>query len=156
MNEPAIIVSHGPVSDKGHERLLCKPPNGNAFWRRVRVGSPEECWPWTGAKHKQGYGLYGAGPKRAHRVAWTLVHGEIPPGLQVLHRCDNPPCVNPGHLLLGTALDNQQDKAAKGRHWQQKKTHCPQGHEFTPENTYLPPSGGRKCVQCRRDRKRAA
>lgn len=138
------------TSDNGPVALLGKvAKNANLFWQHVKVGDPSECWLWTGSKHKQGYGLYGAGPRRAHRIAWTLIHGEIPPGLQVLHRCDNPPCVNPAHLFLGTDKDNHQDKAAKGRHWQQKKTACPQGHPYTPENTYTPPSGGRHCRICK-------
>lgn len=57
----------------------------------------------------------------AHRFGWTLANGEIPPGMCVLHRCDNPPCVNPTHLFLGDRRDNAIDMIAKGRHWAQRK-----------------------------------
>jgi hypothetical protein len=110
------------------------------------------CWLWTGVKLSTGYGTVRWQSKqwRAHRLVWTLTNGPIPEGLDVLHHCDTPLCVNViTCLFLGTDKDNHQDKAKKGRHWQQKKTHCPQGHAYTPENTYIPPSGGRHCCICK-------
>lgn len=89
------------------------------FWSKVRVTSG--CWEWMSRRNSAGYGqLYmsEAGRRktwRAPRVAWLLSHGPIPPGLFVLHRCDNPPCVNPDHLFLGNTMDNAQDMMAKGR-----------------------------------------
>lgn len=76
------------------------------------------CWLWTGNKNMCGYGVSRYQDKKigAHRLSWLLLRGEIPVGLHVLHRCDNPPCVNPDHLFLGTQRDNNADKISKGRH----------------------------------------
>jgi hypothetical protein len=87
------------------------------FWSRVAVQDPMGCWVWQGGTC-EGYGMLrteGSVVDRAHRVSWRLTHGSIPDGLCVLHRCDNPPCVNPAHLFLGTRADNNEDKKRKGR-----------------------------------------
>lgn len=88
------------------------------FWRHVKRGSDSECWVWTG----QTVGRYGRmrssdGERLvpAHRVAYELLVGPIPSGLRVLHRCDNPPCCNPAHLLVGTQAENMNDMRTKGR-----------------------------------------
>ncbi len=90
-------------------------------------------------------------PTRAHRLAWIYTHGPIADGLHVLHKCDVRLCVRPGHLFLGTEADNMADRDAKGRNYQKSKTHCPQGHEYTPENTYYAASrpGWRRCRICK-------
>lgn len=76
------------------------------------------CWEWTGPAFRGGYGrVYFRGRTLyAHRVSWELANGRIPDGLWVLHHCDNPPCVRPDHLFLGTHADNMADMVAKGRH----------------------------------------
>jgi hypothetical protein len=87
--------------------------------------SPEAlsgCWLWTGAVKELGYGVIGLGTRqqgvaKAHRVAWELHNGPIPAGMNVLHYCDMPGCVNPNHLFLGTLSDNAKDCVAKGRNF---------------------------------------
>ena len=87
------------------------------FWAKVERG--QECWIWTGARRKgrfqYGRFLLDGKARLAHRIAWQLTNGPIPDGMCVLHRCDNPPCVNPEHLFLGTHADNMLDCSAKGR-----------------------------------------
>ena len=87
------------------------------FWQEVDKKSNKECWNWLGVKYKKGYGCFDkrTGERRAHRYSWKLHNGEIPDGLFVLHHCDNPSCVNPKHLWLGTAKDNTRDMMRKNR-----------------------------------------
>lgn len=84
------------------------------FWPHVATGPG--CWEWTRARNSGGYGtfVYPDG-QLAHRFSWIVSFGPIPDGLDVLHKCDNPPCVRPDHLFLGTDADNAADKVAKGR-----------------------------------------
>ncbi len=91
------------------------------FWDKVSLTSKESCWIWTGAKTRQGYGSFVVRSRPfetmlAHRVSWELHNGPIPGGMQVLHTCDNPPCINPAHLYLGNNDDNVADRMEKGRH----------------------------------------
>ena len=127
------------------------------------------CWLWAGTIGLDGYGIFvspkGVLPrtKRAHRAAWEEYRGSIAPGLLVCHKCDNPACVNPSHLFLGTATDNVRDAVTKGR-WRQtvpaeaarresarrrSKPYCIRGHARTPENIHVQKSGGWECLRCR-------
>ena len=82
-----------------------------------KTSSDRGCWAWTGTTSKDGRGRFGANYRSnlAYRVSWEIHKGTIPRGLFVLHKCDNPNCVNPEHLFLGTHQDNMDDKRAKGR-----------------------------------------
>lgn len=111
------------------------------------------CVKWSGACGERGHGMIRIRGKvvGAHRVSWMIANGDIPDGLFVLHRCDNPPCVKPSHLFLGTQADNMEDMRAKGRDRtgaaQKAKTHCPAGHPYDELNTYHY-RNRRICRQC--------
>lgn len=123
--------------------------------RSNRIRKTDSCWIWEGAKTTDGYGVYRSRGKNylVHRQAWTEAHGqEIPVGMVVCHTCDNPPCVNPDHLWLGTPLENNADKVRKNRHYTggaPKSETCKRNHEWTPENTIIGPDGKRRCRTCK-------
>jgi hypothetical protein len=116
----------------------------------LQVDKSADCWEWVGSKIPQGYGHihHNHADIYAHRASWIIYYGEIPNGLCVLHRCDNPSCVNPEHLFIGTIADNMHDRDAKGRNNKGKrypyiarhkhlKEFCKHGHELTPDNLYF-------------------
>lgn len=95
-----------------------KPSEPERFWSKVDRGGPDDCWNWTACAQREGYGRFMRRGRvwQATHVAWELHHGAPPPkGALVCHRCDNPRCVNPAHLFIGTHLDNRRDCVAKGR-----------------------------------------
>ncbi len=90
------------------------------FWPKVDWREANECWPWMGARNRNGYGRFGLArgrsPALSHRIAWQLANEkEIPQGMFVCHRCDNPPCCNPAHLFLADHGGNMADMTRKGR-----------------------------------------
>lgn len=95
------------------------------FWSKVDMRGRDECWMWMGGYRNPkigngsafGYGSFklGRGMIQSHRLAYCLIHGAIPPGMGVLHNCDNPSCCNPNHLRIGTQKDNSLDAANRNR-----------------------------------------
>lgn len=112
------------------------------------------CWWWSGGLTRGGYGQLrhrGATGRYAHREMYFVTHGtHLVPDDVVMHLCDNPSCINPEHLRLGTNLENIRDMLAKGRHGNARKTACCHGHPFTPRNTRVELSGRRQCRECER------
>lgn len=118
---------------------------------------PTGCWEWTGHKDEKGYGTLTRQGKRwsAHRFMYTLHRGSIPEGLEIDHLCRNTSCVNPDHLEPVTRRENLARSTHPSRFGILFNT-CMRGHEFTPENTYIPPSRpkGRTCRACAKERSR--
>jgi len=87
------------------------------FWSKIL--KTEGCWLWTAGTNRKGYGKFGfqavQGTYLAHRVSWLIHFGDVPDGMDVLHTCDNPPCVRPDHFFLGTNIENNRDRHEKGR-----------------------------------------
>lgn len=102
----------------GHQgRARKAAPVDKRFWSKVDKRGPNDCWEWQGCVTRKGYGFIKVGhnTQLAHRVAWILLRGAIEDDLCCLHSCDNPKCVNPNHIFLGTREDNNLDRKRKGR-----------------------------------------
>lgn len=103
------------------------------------------CWEWQRARMPRGYGKgkFDGRYRYAHQVAWEVWNEQsVPDGLGVRHTCDNPPCIRPDHLLIGTQQDNMDDYMERGR-----PTHCPAGHEYVEGNIYWE-GKYRRCLTC--------
>ena len=107
-----------------HNRLKNGRPVAERFWENVAKTTPNECWLWMGATNRLGYGSMHVGSKKnkamhnepAHRISYELHYHSLPRGMEVCHTCDNPRCVNPNHLFVGTHQDNVDDMVKKKRH----------------------------------------
>jgi hypothetical protein len=141
------------------------------FWVKVDKRGPDDCWPWQGAIQPAGYGQIWAGGKLglAHRVAYELLVGPIPDGLELDHlchtrdtscrlgnECPHRRCVNPAHLEpVPQVINGERSRSPHADN--ARKTHCPQGHPYDEANTYHAPNGSRECRACaheERDRQR--
>jgi hypothetical protein len=125
------------------------------FWAKVERRAADECWPWRGAGNGHGYGhvLRERRTVPAHRVAYELVVGPIPTGLTLDHLCRNRLCVNPAHLEPVTHRVNTLRGCGPAAR-RATVTHCPYGHAYTPENTYVSRRNQRECRTCRTQRSR--
>lgn len=135
------------------------------FWDKVR--KTDECWNWVGCLNDDGYGSirYENKARKAHRISYLLEYGAFDERLRVLHSCDNPTCVRPDHLFLGTQGDNMRDMVLKGRHGagssnpptfeeynktkRNKRDVCRRGHPFSKENTRIKRIKNRWARLCR-------
>lgn len=111
-NKPKTLCSETPISERDKKRF------------EIRVKKTEGCWEWLATKHEKGYGAfaYRNAMVRAHRFSYFMHFGPIPLGLEVCHHCDNPGCVRPDHLFLGTHHENMKDMSKKGR-WTPAEVH---------------------------------
>ena len=167
--DTAMICNHS-ISDQ--ERNMTNVEKGTKGFVKIdararfeekvdRSGGEDACWPWLGTTDGRGRGQFWLDGRhqRAPRIAWSIFHAQqFPLDRLACHSCDNPNCVNPSHIFVGTMSDNIVDAVTKGRHksnahasgWQKHKTQCKRGHPFTPWNTYTNSHGNRGCRACQR------
>jgi hypothetical protein len=159
LDDEAIAEVLTPVVERLQRQAAAKAEDlrqrAPRFWSRVAVGHPRACWPFDGPTLEYGHGRYDSpAGGTAHRMAWALAHGELPPAdMVVRHACDNPPCCNPAHLILGTQAENHRDMVVRGRAGYSDQV-CKAGHPRTPENTSVRVDARcgvtRRCLTCER------
>lgn len=132
---------------KGHQPKPRRHSLEELFWKKVE--KTDTCWLWTGCLEVSGYGKAARNPavgstQKAHRIAYVLVVGPIPEGLELDHLCEQPSCVNPDHLEPVTGAENHRRKALR-------QTACANGHDYDFANTYVRANGYRQCRACHRE-----
>lgn len=156
----SIGASHTPISLSVCGRYLFMGTRHRViipvivrFSTKFKINKSTGCWEWTGAKNEKGYGTIWGGPGskiplKAHRLAYEFFNGAIPEGLEIDHVCKNRACVNPSHL---EAVDHRTNilRGTGPQALNAKKTHCPYGHPYIPENMYTPIVDGRPVRQCK-------
>lgn len=130
----------GPAA-KRTKRPRGLAPSEVLQWHGWSVDPETGCWEWAGSRGSQGYGRviahdHGWRQERAHRASYEVHRGPIPAGMVVRHRCDNPPCVNPEHLILGSQGDNMQDMVERER-TVHARAECKRGHDLTAPDAYV-------------------
>lgn len=134
------IYTRRPIAERAMDKFIPEPNSG--------------CWLWIGSA-MNGYGRIRLGSKSegtvaAHRVIYEALRGPVPDGLELDHLCRNPSCVNPDHMEPVTHRENTiRGDAMKNGWWHREKTHCPQGHPYSPENTRFKGGPRRRFRACR-------
>lgn len=146
------------MAEYSGNRYKVKKSNVERFWEYVDVGSEDECWLWKGCT-KNGYGTFwirdssyknGGKMVPAHRYSYEIANGNVEKGAIFHHKCEVKNCVNPGHLEKYDSfgkhtIENHPDSPTTIN---KMKTHCINGHPFTPDNTIIEKSGKRRCITC--------
>lgn len=151
-----VLVRCAGVDELVMGRRGIKPrPLADRFWAHVIPEPNSGCWLWDGVAGPKGYGYMttrelGKSTSLSTHVSLLLVDRPVPRGMSACHHCDNPSCVNPDHLFIGTARDNKDDQIRKGRLWfNPRGTHCANGHSFIQRGNR------QRCNQCANDRRAA-
>ena len=150
-NLSCVNPSHLFIQIRGSHNRLNEDEVIKKLYRNI-TKKDNGCWEWRAFKSPEGYGKFKVlGESLAHRVSFRVHKGlSLTEEECVLHKCDNPPCINPDHLFKGSKADNNKDRAQKGRTviFNSLKTHCKRGHVFDEKNTFIRKNGSRLCRMC--------